>query len=208
MTCFYNSGANRSTVLLFSVALVVSGCAGSFDTAPVSGAVYADSSSYALQSPGVDLSGRWFHDGQPTKIHMEPDGRSFTIINEFGQRNSGYMAGPRELVIPSLGIRGHLSHGQGRISWSNGTEWTREPSAYGRGPGVGIDGRWFHDGKPTSISADADGRNFTIVNEIGQRNNGYMAGPRELVIPSLGIRGRLSHGERTISWSNGTEWNR
>ena len=29
---------------------------------------------------------------------------------------------------------------------------------------------------------------------------------RKLVIPFLGIRGRLSHGERRISWSNGTEW--
>jgi hypothetical protein len=48
-----------------------------------------------------------------------------TIINEQGQRASGYMAGNQELVISSLGIRGHVSHGERRISWSNGTESTR-----------------------------------------------------------------------------------
>src|SRR6266513_2508754 len=60
------------------------------------------------------------HDGQPTSIDVSPDGRNVTIINEQGQRASGYMSGNHELVISSLGIRGHVGHGGRRISWANG----------------------------------------------------------------------------------------
>ena len=128
--------------------------------------------------------------------------------SNFGHQQFYYAAGPGfavGLVIPSLGIRGHVGRKQQRIAWSNGTEWTREPTRDRFISSPSLDGRWFHDGRPTSISVTPDGRNLTIVNEFGQRSNGYIA-DRELVIPSLGIRGRLSHGERRISWSNGTEW--
>ena len=164
---------------------------------------------YYAAGPGfaVGLDGRWFHDGQPTRISVDADGRNLTIINEHGQRSFGYAGAQDELVIPSLGIRGHVGRKQQRIAWSNGTEWTREPTRDRFISSPSLDGRWFHDGRPTSISVTPDGRNLTIVNEFGQRSNGYIA-DRELVIPSLGIRGRLSHGERRISWSNGTEWAR
>jgi hypothetical protein len=61
----------------------------------------------------------------PADISVAPDGRNVTIVNEQGQSSSGDMASEHELVISSLGIRGHVSHGGRRISWSNGTEWTR-----------------------------------------------------------------------------------
>ena len=67
-----------------------------------------------LSSAG--LSGPWFHDGRPTSINVALDGRNLIITNEFGYRSSGYIADHRELVIPSLGIRGHVSHGERRIS--------------------------------------------------------------------------------------------
>jgi hypothetical protein len=41
------------------------------------------------------------------------------------------------LAIPSLGITGHVSKDARRISWTNGTEWTREgknPSGFGSKP--------------------------------------------------------------------------
>jgi hypothetical protein len=119
-------------------------------------------------------------------------------------------------VIPSVCIKGHVSHGGRRISWTNGTEWTREPhkhgSDFGQGAGQGLSqgpsGRWFHDGKPTSISVSSGGRNVTITNEQGRSSSGYMASNHELAISSLGIRGYVGHRERRISWSNGTEWTR
>jgi hypothetical protein len=150
------------------------------------------------------LDGRWYHAGKPTRILVAPDGRSITIINEFGQRNDGYANGPRNLVSPSLGITGHVNTNGRRISWTNGTEWTREP----RSPGPNLGGRWFHNGKATNIDVMPDGRNFTITNEWGQRSSGHINRNGELKIPSLGVTGHLSKNGQRISWSNGTEWTR
>lgn len=114
------------------------------------------------------LDGRWYHDGAPTRILVAPDGRSITIVNEFGQSSDGYAADPRNLTIPSLGITGRVSRDGRRITWTNGTEWRRESSMPGPIPSLNISGRWFRNGQPTSIDVAPDGRNFTI-----SRNEGY-----------------------------------
>jgi hypothetical protein len=151
-----------------------------------------------------DISGRWFHDGKPTNISVS--GFNVTITNEHGQSSSGHLTG-KDLVIASLGIRGVVSDGGRRISWSNGTSWTREPRKAGSEftQGQGLSGRWYHDGKPTSISVSPSG-SVTITNEQGQSSRGNMSG-NDLMI-SGGIRGQVSHNGQRISWSNGTEWRR
>ncbi len=203
-------------LLLVCVALAVGACEtldleSNNPVEPVGGQPYY--AGYTRESGfAAGLSGRWYHDGQPTSISVEADGRNVTIINEHGRRSSGYAASHHELEIPSLHIRGHVSHNGQRISWTNGTEWTRGSYAPGpafgagvSGPGVGagLSGRWYHDGQPTSISVSSDGRNVTIINEQGQRASGYMSGNHELVISSLGIRGHVGHGGRRIAWANG-----
>jgi hypothetical protein len=154
------------------------------------------------------LDGQWYHNGKPTRILVAPDNRSITIINELGQRNDGYAATNRDLVIPSLGISGHVNKNGRRISWTNGTEWTRESKGPGPNFGVNLSGRWFHNGKATSIDVTPDGRNFTITNERGQRSSGYVNRNGKLVIPSLGVTGHMSQNGQRISWSNATEWTR
>jgi len=202
-------------LLLVSFALAVGGCEtleSSNPGQPVARTSF--SSSVAIGEPAYadgpgfasGLSGRWYHDNQPTSISVEADGRNLMLINEHGQRSSGYANSPYELEFPSLRIKGHVSHGGRRISWTNGTEWTREPHERGSDSGQGLNGRWFHDGKPTSISVSAGG-SVTITNEQGQSSSGRMAGDREIEITG-GLRGRVSHGGRRISWSNGTEWTR
>jgi hypothetical protein len=197
-------------LIIIAMALAISGCetlesgqsGASFST------LAASSQSYQSNGPGfaAGLAGQWFHDGKPTSIRVEPDGRNLMIINENGQRSSGIANSPYELEIPSLRIKGHVSHGGRRISWTNGTAWTREPHHRGSDSGQGLSGRWYHDGKPTNVSVSPGG-NVTITNEIGQSSSGRMSG-NEIVIPSLGIRGRVGHGGQRISWSNGTEWKR
>jgi len=71
---------------------------------------------------------------------------------------------------------------------------------------TGLSGQWFHDGKPTYISV-SHGGNVTVTNEHGHTSSGHMSG-NDIVIPSLGIHGLVSHGGQRISWSNGTEWRR
>jgi hypothetical protein len=77
---------------------------------------------------------------------------------------------------------------------------------------IGLSGRWFQDGKATSISVAPDGQHLTITNQYGQKLSGYVDNNHELVISSLGIRGlirgKVGHGRRRISWSNGVEWTR
>jgi hypothetical protein len=201
-------------LLLLFVALAGAGCetleSGS------SGAVAAPSSPWPAAGTGspayaggpvfaASLSGRWFHDGQPTSINVEADGRNLMIITENGQRSSGVANSPYELEIPSLRIKGYVGHGGRRISWTNGTEWTRELHHGGSDSGQSLSGRWYHDGKPTNISASAGG-SVTITNESGQSSSGSMFG-NEIVLLG-GLRGHVDHGGQRISWSNGTEWRR
>ena len=157
-------------------------------------------------SSAAGLDGRWYHDGAPTRILVAPDGRSITIMNEFGQRSDGYAADPQILVIPSLAITGRVSKDGRRITWTNGTEWRRESSV--PGPTVNINGRWFRNGQPTSIDVARDGRIFTIIQEWGLRATGRITGNGELIVPAWGVTGQVKQNGQRIKWSNGTEWTR
>jgi hypothetical protein len=152
------------------------------------------------------LDGQWYHNGKPTQILVAPDNRSITIINEQGQRSDGYASTNQDLIIPSLRISGRVSENRKRISWTNGTEWTR--TGAGVLPSFGLGGPWFHDGKPTSIEVTNDGTNFTIINEQGKRSNGFINGKGELKVPWLQLTGNLRDNGQLISWSNGTTWTR
>jgi len=170
--------------------------------------VFAANARQPSDGSAAGLDGKWYHDGKPTRILVAPDGRSITIINEFGQSNDGYANGPRNLVIPSLGITGEVNKKGRRISWTNGTEWTRDAKNPGPDSGLSLGGRWFRNGQPTSIEVGPDGRNFTIIQELGLRATGRMSSNGELIVPAWGVTGRVKQNGQRISWSNGTEWTR
>src|SRR5437870_3140505 len=75
--------------------------------------------------PSVNISGRWFRNGQPTSIDVARDGRNFTIVQEWGMRANGRITGNGELAVPAWGVTGRVTQNGQRIKWSNGTEWTR-----------------------------------------------------------------------------------
>jgi hypothetical protein len=79
----------------------------------------------------ADLDGQWYHNGASTRIVVAPNGRNIIIVDEFRRSSAGYAADTRNLAIPSLGITGKISKDGRRISWTNGTEWSREPSMPG-----------------------------------------------------------------------------
>ena len=202
-------------LLLLFVALAGAGCETLESGSP--GAVGAPSSPWPAAATGSSthaggsgfasaLGGQWFHDGKPTSINVDPDGRNLTIIDENGRRTSGVANSPYELDF--RGLKGSVGHGGRRISWNNGTTWTREPhkggSDVGPSPGQGISGRWFHDGKPTSVSVI--GRGVTITNEAGQSSSGSLSG-NDITIFG-GPHGRVSDDGRRISWNNGSTWTR
>ena len=202
-------------LLLLFVALAGAGCE-TLESGPP-GAVVAPSSPWPAAATGSSthaggagfasgLGGQWYHDGKPTSIRVDPDGRNLTITDENGRRTSGVANSPYELDF--RGLKGSVSDGGRRISWNNGTTWTRQPhkggSGFGPGPGQGISGRWFHDGKPTSVSVI--GRGVTITNEAGQSSSGSLSG-NDITIFG-GPHGRVSDDGRRISWNNGSTWTR
>lgn len=203
-------------LLLFFVTLAGAGCetlessssgAAAASSSPRPAAATSNSASYAGHTGfATGLAGQWYHDGRPTSIRVDPDGRNMTIINQNGHRTNGVANSPYELDFG--GLKGSVSDGGRRISWNNGTTWTREPHKGGSDSGhdQGISGRWYHDGKPTSVSMSSGGR-VTITDEQGKTTIGHMSGNGDIVLSSL-ISGRVSPNGRRISWSNGTEWTR
>jgi len=204
-------------LLLLFVALAGAGCEtlesgspGAFGTPSSPGPAAATGSSTHAGGSGfaASLSGQWYHDGRPTSIRVDPDGRNLTIIDENGRRTSGVANSPYELDF--RGLKGSVSDGGRRISWNNGTTWTREPhkggSDVGPSSGQGISGRWFHDGKPTSVSVSPGGT-VTITDEQGKTTIGHMSVNGDIVMSSL-ISGSVSPDGRRISWNNGTTWSR
>jgi hypothetical protein len=112
------------------VALALAGCetmeSGSTGGSPWPAAATGHSASAASQTGFASgLSGQWYHDGKATSIRVDSDGRNLTIIDENGLRTSGVANSPYELDC--RGLRGSVSDGGRRISWNNGTTWTREP---------------------------------------------------------------------------------
>ena len=108
----------KNLIVLISVALAIAGCKSN-----------PGSQSTAVQSASAaSLSGQWFQKGKPTSLIVAPDSRHVTITNPDGTQLSGSMK-DHDIVISSLGkrgmIRGKVSDGGRRISWSNGVEWTR-----------------------------------------------------------------------------------
>jgi hypothetical protein len=206
-------------IILLFVTLALAGCetmesasSGGFaaSSSPWPAAATGHFASVASQTGFASgLSGQWYHDGKPTSIRVDPDGRNLTITDENGRRSSGVANSPYELEFG--GLKGSVGHGGRRISWNNGTMWTREPhqggSHFGATPGQqGISGRWYRDGKPTSVNVSPGG-SVTITDENGQTTSGHMLGTGEFVMSSL-IRGSVSPDGRRISWSNGTTWTR
>jgi hypothetical protein len=213
--------SNLTIPLLLFVALAFAGCeamesgsSGGFagPSSPWPAAPTGHSASLASQTGFASgLSGQWYHDGKPVSIRVAPDGRNLTLIDENGHRISGVANSPYELEFPMARLKGTVGHGGRRISWNNGTTWTREPnqggSHFGAGHGQqGISGRWYHDGKPTSVSASPGG-SVTITDEQGKTTVGHMSGNGDIVLSSL-IHGTVSSDGRRISWSNGTTWTR
>lgn len=210
--------SNLTILFLLFVAVTFAGCEGidSGSSSPWPAAPTGHSTPPASQTGVASaLDGRWYHDGKPTSIKVDPDGRKVTVIDENGFRTYGNTEGSRSFVITSMASfekpRGTLSPDGKRISWSNGGTWTREPhqgvSHSGAAPGQqGISGRWYHDGRPTSVSMSPGG-SVTITDENGITTSGHMMGPNEFMMSSL-LRGTVSPDGRRISWSNGGTWTR
>ena len=98
---------------------------------------------------------------------------------------------------------------EGMESGSSGaaSPWPAAPTGRSASPGTqtgfasGLSGRWYHDDRPTSIDVASDGRNLTVIDEVGRRTDGYATSPGEFYIPGtiseavLVTEDAASHGQ-------------
>ena len=117
------------------------------------------------------LDGQLVSRRQTDQNSRRADGRSITITDELGHSSDGCANGPHRFSHPSLGITGVVNPNGQRMSWTNGTEWTRETKNPDYSGNLG--GRWSRNGQATKIDVAGDGRNFTITNELGMQATGF-----------------------------------
>src|SRR5436190_23116519 len=74
------------------------------------------------------------------------------------------------VALALAGCEGMESGFSGAASpWPAAATGHSTPPASQTGFASGLSGRWYHDGRPTSIDVAPDGRNLTVIDEVGRR---------------------------------------
>ena len=149
---------------------------------------------------GQHLEGNWQHDGKKTTISKDAYNQ-YLFCSEANQCANGHKSDYKTITVPNWGVTGTVS--KGVIYWSNGTQWRKSHERR-----ESIAGSWFHNNRPTSIHLAADRVHFVLINEQGQKTQGYIQDRKQLVLPSANVIGRITQHGRVIQWSNNTTWNR
>src|SRR5205085_357722 len=113
------------------------------------------------------IAGTWYINGSATSIAQS--GSSLTFTNERGVVASGSVTSSNTVAVPSWSITGTLTLNNDKLSFSNGTIWTRADASP-----VNIAGTWVINGKATSISQS--GANLSFTNEMGLVSSGRFIG--------------------------------
>ena len=113
------------------------------------------------------------------------------------------------VALALAGCEGMESGFSGAASpWPAAATGHSTPPASQTGFASGLSGRWYYGDHPTSIDVAPDGRNVTVIDDVGRRTSGYATSPRDFEIPRDRLRGHLSHDGRRIEWTNGGTWTR
>ena len=73
------------------------------------------------------------------------------------------------VALALAGCEGMVAGSSGAASpWPAATTGSSTPPASQTGFASGLRGRWYHDSKPTSIDVAPDGRNVTVIDEVGE----------------------------------------
>jgi hypothetical protein len=155
--------------------------------------------------------GAWCAQGDPTRnASISSSAYGAQATNEAGSTSPLFPGGINgaSVVAPAWsGVRGTLDASGSRITWSNGTYWTR----CGSHAPVTLSGTWYAQGDPSRACTVVQryGR-LTFTNEQGVTASGFFDGPRHLIATWNGtkIGATLHRGGRRIDWDNGTYWTR
>jgi hypothetical protein len=68
-----------------------------------------------------------------------------------------------------------------------------------------LEGRWEHDGQPTSVRAGYN-LHLSFCNEQGDCAEGVYRGRNTVFVPRWNVVGDINRNKTVISWSNGSRW--
>ena len=97
---------------------------------------------WAKLSAAPSVTGRWYFQGQPCHITVIGHDQ-IKLRNNEGRKAKGTFKGPWMISVPDWNVTGAIQDGGNKISWSNGTVWTRFPDQQ-----THISGKWFHGKRP------------------------------------------------------------
>jgi len=163
----------------------------------------SDAANNSLQSSNTSfhvwpsLAGAWLCAGKQTTIQQT--GASLTFINENGGKSAGLFTASEQVKATGWGnLVGNLSDNDQKLTWSNGSVWTKVPP-------VDLAGRWLGNGRPSTITQT--GTNLTFINENGGKANGvFLASGQVEAIDWGNLIGTLSDNNTTITWANNSIW--
>lgn len=153
--------------------------------------------------------GDWCGQGREDLRATIADGGDALVLNNGqGSTSTGDLHGPFLLDAPAWGgVGGALSPDRSQIDWTNGTYWTRCPSAPLRPP-VNLNGRWVAQAGGCSIEQQQDRLS------IGETSDCLAAGRVDeqghLMVEFHGVKleGTVTADGKHINWQDGSYWTR
>ena len=153
--------------------------------------------------------GNWCAQGR-TDLHgtVTSAGDSLVLNNGQGSTSTGELRTPFLLVAPAWNsVGGALTPDRSQIDWSNGTYWTRCPSAT-RSKLASLDGKWIAQGGSCSIRQH--GRSLDLGDTKDCLATGHVDEDGHITLDVSGIRfeGAVTADGNHINWQDGTYWTR
>ncbi|HUB53444.1 MAG TPA: alginate lyase family protein [Terracidiphilus sp.] len=153
--------------------------------------------------------GEWCADDLPNLHGAIADGGDYlTLNNGQGSTSTGELHGPFFLVAPAWNsVSGALTPDRSQIDWSNGTYWTRCPTAPIHQP-IDLTGKWM--AQVGSCSIQQQGAQLKIGDTRDCQGSGSVDDKGHLALEFSGVKfeGSVTADGNHINWQDGSYWTR
>jgi poly(beta-D-mannuronate) lyase len=153
--------------------------------------------------------GEWCADGQ-ADIHgaIADAGDTLALRNQQGSTSTGELHGPFFVVAPAWNsVSGALTPDRSQIDWSNGTYWTRCPSAPIHLP-IDLTGKWIAQVGSCSIQQQGDRLKIGDTRDCQGTGSVDEKGRLTLEFSGIKVEGALTADGNHINWQDGSYWTR
>lgn len=155
--------------------------------------------------------GQWCVEDNPAwRASIGDKGDSILLTNEDGDTSTGQSQGPSSILAPGWeSVTGTLTPDHTQIDWSNGSYWTRCPSAIPHSQ-ASLTGTWYTRGGAWPCSIQQQGDQLRISPGKGCKATGRIDATGHLATNWQGNRigGVVTPDGNHINWDNQTYWTR